>query len=684
MKYLLPILLSLSASAQTIIYVDKDAPVGGDGNSWETAYKYLNDALVRTQDYAGSEPTDYPRIWIAEGTYYTDEDEGGGYINDDPSIYFNFKYVSAIIGGFSGFEASEDQSNKNKYLTRLSGLIYNEYDIYDIGSNQLLYIEANTSNGFLLKNLFLQNKSTQYGSVLSVSGGGYLNYPIIQIDNCSFNDSYSISSIINASRFGRDNNILFWLVEFRNCEFKDNRSDASLIDGGNFKNCWFSNNICENNLINAVLDITIAFDACYFGNNHTEQSLVSARTAISNTVFFRNYASLHILGGARNQLRNITYVDNYTNGSIEISGAAYLENCIFFRSGLNSNRILSNLGSIGSLIESDAFAPLTSAFFGVASYGAFASSSTSTNNRVWFNPFRPNTEWYTANYSYIDSFMKKYLVSLSGNTIATSIDISDFRIGTSSYNYSPDILPYLTESLDFPNPFVNHLNPLGDDGIPFTEDDGLRLDPDSPWASEAINIPTIDYNYATYDILGNDRIIGGKIDLGAYEYKPSIDSDGDGVSDSIDAFANDSNEFLDTDGDNIGNNEDEDDDGDGISDIVEIAAGLDPLQFDSTLSDFIQSLSAGQYTESDITNARLSGQSDVTSNPSSYNLYTETSIMDMNFGGLMIQRNDNGKMEVSYTIETSEDLTSWSNHSQPTIELTPQTSKQFVRLRIGE
>jgi len=44
------------------------------------------------------------------------------------------------------------------------------------------------------------------------------------------------------------------------------------------------------------------------------------------------------------------------------------------------------------------------------------------------------------------------------------------------------------------------------------------------------------------------------------------DSDGDGVNDGNDAFPNDPNEWLDTDGDGIGNNADTDDDGDGVDD----------------------------------------------------------------------------------------------------------------------
>lgn len=55
------------------------------------------------------------------------------------------------------------------------------------------------------------------------------------------------------------------------------------------------------------------------------------------------------------------------------------------------------------------------------------------------------------------------------------------------------------------------------------------------------------------------------------------DSDGDGIPDETDAFPDDPNEWLDTDGDGTGNNADTDDDGDGMPDEWEIRYGLDPL-----------------------------------------------------------------------------------------------------------
>lgn len=55
------------------------------------------------------------------------------------------------------------------------------------------------------------------------------------------------------------------------------------------------------------------------------------------------------------------------------------------------------------------------------------------------------------------------------------------------------------------------------------------------------------------------------------------DSDGDFISDSDDAFPNNRDEWIDTDGDGIGNNADPDDDGDGYTDQHELEMGSDPL-----------------------------------------------------------------------------------------------------------
>jgi hypothetical protein len=62
-----------------------------------------------------------------------------------------------------------------------------------------------------------------------------------------------------------------------------------------------------------------------------------------------------------------------------------------------------------------------------------------------------------------------------------------------------------------------------------------------------------------------------------FEMTSLDDSDGDCYPNGSDAFPNDPNEWLDTDGDETGNNADPDDDNDDMPDTWEIQYGLDPL-----------------------------------------------------------------------------------------------------------
>ncbi|MCK5772180.1 MAG: hypothetical protein KAH57_00180, partial [Thermoplasmata archaeon] len=66
---------------------------------------------------------------------------------------------------------------------------------------------------------------------------------------------------------------------------------------------------------------------------------------------------------------------------------------------------------------------------------------------------------------------------------------------------------------------------------------------------------------------------------------PDHDEDGDAVPDRIDVFPFDPTEWLDADGDGLGDNGDDDDDNDGYNDTVEILAGSSPYNPGSIPSD---------------------------------------------------------------------------------------------------
>ncbi len=140
----------------TILYVDDDAPLGGDGLSWETAYKYLQDALATTRgekvvldDSCGPGPCD-PRIEIivvgeppdgpcevrvASGLYQPDryfvKPDGSG----DRASTFTVVETVTLKGGYAGLGATEPNAcDPNLYQTILSGdLDGNDVPVSDPG-----------------------------------------------------------------------------------------------------------------------------------------------------------------------------------------------------------------------------------------------------------------------------------------------------------------------------------------------------------------------------------------------------------------------------------------------------------------------------------------------------------------------------------------------------------------------
>ena len=116
------------------------------------------------------------------------------------------------------------------------------------------------------------------------------------------------------------------------------------------------------------------------------------------------------------------------------------------------------------------------------------------------------------------------------------------------------------------------LNKNGEEQLENVEANASEIDPEEIFKDKIIPDPSLDTDGDGISDL--DEIANGT-------NPESADTDGDGVPDAEDDFPNDSEEHLDSDVDGIGNNQDSDDDNDGLSDLAEIDLGTDPLNPDT-------------------------------------------------------------------------------------------------------
>ncbi len=104
----------------SVLCVDADAPAGGYGLVWETAFDDLQAALDKAEllNSDEDESNNIEQIWIAEGTYKPTELLEG---EEARSASFSLLNNVALYGGFQGTETAIDQRDWTVHETILSG-----------------------------------------------------------------------------------------------------------------------------------------------------------------------------------------------------------------------------------------------------------------------------------------------------------------------------------------------------------------------------------------------------------------------------------------------------------------------------------------------------------------------------------------------------------------------------------
>jgi len=480
---LLGLLRGQPTAAQGVIYVDQAATGDNTGSSWDNAYTDLQDALGAAS--AGDE------IWVATGVYTP-----GANLTDT----FALPPGVALYGGFSATETVRSERDWESNVTILSGDIGGD-DINDDGNSiaetwadivvsntyHVLWLDGVTREAITATTVvdgFTITAGQAYSDPVHSVGGGLL---------CDGNGAGSVCSPTIASVTFSGNSALEAGGGIFNIGYDGGESspiltnvlfsgnEAELYGGGMY-------NLCNKGESNPILtNATFSSNYASYGGgmyNFGHRDGGESSPILTNVTFARNEA--HIRGGGMYNfgldggkssptLINVTFAGNRARDGGGMYNFAY--------SGGVSKPALTNVTFAGNRASDGGGMYNSVAFGGV-------SKPTLTNVILWGNTANRGNELYN-----------HYAAPVLSHTLIQS-DTGDIYNDNSTVTYGPGIL---TVDPQF-------VAPVSASSAPTSTGD-YRLQAGSPAInagnSDAVTVPT--------DLDGNPRIVGGVVDLGAYE-----------------------------------------------------------------------------------------------------------------------------------------------------------------------
>jgi len=298
-----------------IIYVDDDAGLGGDGITWTTAYRFLQDALVDANSDA------YPcEIRIAQGLYTPDrsaaEPDGTG----DPNATFRLPNRTTLMGGHAGLTAGDpDTRDIQFHQTILSGdLLCNDTPVSD--AQDLLADPNRADNAFHVVTAYQVNK-TSIVDGLSIVGGNHIRRDI--------GGPRSSESYAAYDRYESGGGLYTCVadIQIRRCTFSHNVGSGY----GGAVHCTHG---------------SPTFTGCLFTCNAAASGIPDIPTVAVGGAIGSHYSGLEV--------RSCRFEDNYcpgTGGAVySLKGTIALEDCTFTRNSANGG---------GAFYNADADAALT-------------------------------------------------------------------------------------------------------------------------------------------------------------------------------------------------------------------------------------------------------------------------------------------------------------------------------------
>ncbi|MHC4089611.1 MAG: right-handed parallel beta-helix repeat-containing protein [Planctomycetota bacterium] len=333
-----------------VLYVDDNAAPGGDGLSWDAAYRFLQDALT----HAVSDGT-VTEIRVAQGTYVPDQDEANPGGTADRGATFRLINSVAVMGGFAGSgTVNPDDRDITLYETTLSGqgLSFDHVvTVLDTDDSAVL-------DGFTIAEGGIHHTSGSPGGVASgeIHGGGiYIANGSPTVSNCRFYGNVVSYSCIGdcpgippAGSGGAMYNEASSPAVI-DCEFVENgaggRGAAVLNVDSNptMINCTFRGN-AQVAIANSG-DSTLTVINCLFEDNSEssgagagaiqDSSWGEGGSTVLRSVFRRNASHPYMSGGAgaimsnRATVIDCVFVGNFGEGAGGVKGTSEVINCTF-------------------------------------------------------------------------------------------------------------------------------------------------------------------------------------------------------------------------------------------------------------------------------------------------------------------------------------------------------------------
>jgi len=481
-----------------ILYVDDDAAFGGDGLSWNTAYRFLQDARISAAASGGQ----VVEIRVAKGTHWPDRSELSAITPGDRSATFMLLNGVAWLGGFAGIGADDpDERDINLYQSVLSG------DLVGANSYHVVRGSGVSATAVLDGFTITQGAATggcctnDRGAGMQLSGGG----PTIMRCNIRSNLAANVAGGV-------------WISDcapvFVDCTFEDN-----VVTPGN-----------GGAAIHNVFGSDLTLIRCAFVRN----SLGTGSTG-GGAIFVGGKVSASVMA-ASVTATDCIFVGNdaSSGGAILNNGFADLTNCLFTGNAALGGGFGSTSGH-GGAIANIGQITLTNCTL-VANSATIAGAGLYTG-RNSLNSLLP-------------SWMVVRNTILWGNTAAQEAEANQvIVIGNSVLTLDHSCVEGLTGLLGGVGNIgadPQFVDGDGVDQIPGTEDDDLRLSRGSPCIdagdsaivpfgidTDLDNAPRFRDDPATPDCQQAPGSCGGPpvVDIGAYELQPPCPSDlnGDGA-----------------------------------------------------------------------------------------------------------------------------------------------------------